>query len=499
MADTDYISTTDIQAALTRQNASWSAGQTSVSELPPDEKRRRLGYVPGPDEPSLVEREALARAVAAAVSEAGAAGAPAAWDWRNVNGRNFVTRVRDQGSCGSCVAFGTVASIEASVRVHLDRPDFAIDLSEAQLFYCVARSQGRTCGGPSGGWWVDPALNAFTGDGIADEACYPYVPGDQNCSNLCGDWRTRARRIESWKAMVTAESMKLWISSTGPLVACFTVYDDFFAYTNGVYRHVTGAVAGGHCVCVVGYDDVEGCWICKNSWSPGWGQQGYFRIAYGECGIDAKMWGVRVGGATPTTAVPLYRYWSGEGADHFYTTDWSELENGRYGWNFERVECYLLSAHVPGTVPLYRYWAAEGADHFYTTDRNELGSGRYGWVFERIAGHVYPSALPGTVPLYRYWNGDAVDHFYTTNWTELESGRDGWTFEWIQCYVCPTPNLPHIAGSSTEEIMPATFRRRRGATDDRPSTFSIRSAPPSQAVPHSFQVSVGRQRRTGGG
>jgi C1A family cysteine protease len=70
------------------------------------------------------------------------------------------------------------------------------------------------------------------------------------------------------------------------------VYDDFFHYVSGVYHHTTGGVQGGHCVCVVGYDDTQSCWICKNSWGPAWGENGFFRIKYGDCGIDAEMWGV---------------------------------------------------------------------------------------------------------------------------------------------------------------------------------------------------------------
>lgn len=85
--------------------------------------------------------------------------------------------------------------------------------------------------------------------------------------------------------------MKEWLSTRGPLVACYTVYEDFFAYNGGVYRHVNGGVAGGHCVCCVGYDNAQGCWIMKNSWGN-WGEAGYFRIAYGQCGIDATMWAV---------------------------------------------------------------------------------------------------------------------------------------------------------------------------------------------------------------
>jgi subtilisin family serine protease len=42
------------------------------------------------------------------------------------------------------------------------------------------------------------------------------------------------------------------------------------------------------------------------------------------------------------------------------------------------------------TVPLYRYWNGGAADHFYTTSWNELGSGRYGWAYEGIQCYVYP-------------------------------------------------------------------------------------------------------------
>ena len=83
--------------------------------------------------------------------------------------------------------------------------------------------------------------------------------------------------------------IKSFIATKGPVDACFIVYADFFSYTSGVYQHVSGDVAGGHCVAIVGYNDNPGYWICKNSWGSGWGEQGYFRIAYGECGIES--WG----------------------------------------------------------------------------------------------------------------------------------------------------------------------------------------------------------------
>jgi len=76
-----------------------------------------------------------------------------------------------------------------------------------------------------------------------------------------------------------------------PTAAGMTIYQDFYGYAGGIYRHVTGAAAGGHCVCLVGYDDAQGFWIAKNSWSSGFGEQGFFRIAYGECALES--WSVQ--------------------------------------------------------------------------------------------------------------------------------------------------------------------------------------------------------------
>ncbi len=86
--------------------------------------------------------------------------------------------------------------------------------------------------------------------------------------------------------------MKAWLAATGPLITCFSVYSDFFAYSSGVYKYQSGTFEGGHCVCVIGYSDILGGWLCKNSWGSYWGMGGYFWIGYGQCGIDDTMWGV---------------------------------------------------------------------------------------------------------------------------------------------------------------------------------------------------------------
>ena len=65
------------------------------------------------------------------------------------------------------------------------------------------------------------------------------------------------------------------------------MYEDFKDYNGGIYEHEYGPFAGNHLVAIIGYDDSQGYWICKNSWGTAWGEGGFFRIKYGECGIDS--------------------------------------------------------------------------------------------------------------------------------------------------------------------------------------------------------------------
>ncbi len=287
----DELALKAIQEAIASSNAGWEAGVTSVSELSDAEKRKMLGYSPPPDAPSLEEQEqecaaALAQYLASASSAEGF-GAPAALDWRN-NGGNFVTPVKNQGGCGSCVAFGTSASVESHIKI-LRGAAYAIDLSEAHLFYCHARSENRNCGN---GWWPDKALNFFKSHGVTEEAYYPYTAGDQNCSGRLTGWDSHLTKITGYSKINGIEAIKEYVATKGPVEACFSVYQDFYNYRTGVYRHTTGSLLGGHCVCIVGYNTAGKYWICKNSWGTGFGESGYFKIAFGDCGIEGQVYGI---------------------------------------------------------------------------------------------------------------------------------------------------------------------------------------------------------------
>lgn len=278
---------TQLNALIQASNAQWTAGQTSVSGLPTDDQMRRLGYKPGPGEESLDQRAQASAAKAAAIGAAVSA-APAAFDWRNVSGKNYITPIRDQGGCGSCVSFGTTATVEAMYRIQRKNPTLDINLSEASLFFCIGPATGASC---ANGWYMTPAMDGYKNTGVPDESCFPYTDHQQACSQ-CSNWASRATKIKGWHTISSAADIKTWLSSHGPLASCFSVYNDFFSYKSGVYKHVSGSLAGGHCISVIGYNDAGGYWICKNSWGSAWGESGFFCIAYGQCGIDSTMWAV---------------------------------------------------------------------------------------------------------------------------------------------------------------------------------------------------------------
>lgn len=276
----------ELKEAIERtENVEWEVAEGEI------DAESRLGYLPSRGVPPLEQQEALATQAAAA-SPPAAPSYPPAVDLRATSAGNMITPIRDQANCGSCVAFGSSAVVEGTARVESGNPELDLDLSEAYLFYCKAAEEGRTCGGPMGGWYPKAALDVFSeGGGVPGEECFPYTPGDQPC-NACEDWQSGATTIGSWQPLDTPAEMKEWLATRGPVVASMVVYEDFQRYRGGVYSYVAGPRKGGHCICIVGYDDEGEYWIGKNSWGTGWGEAGFFRIAYGQCGIDSGMLGV---------------------------------------------------------------------------------------------------------------------------------------------------------------------------------------------------------------
>ena len=81
----------------------------------------------------------------------------------------------------------------------------------------------------------------------------------------------------------------------GPVTSGFSVYEDFLSWDGkGIYKwDGKAASAGGHAIVIVGWGTEDGTpyWIVRNSWGPGWGDKGYFKILRGSnhCEIEDNV------------------------------------------------------------------------------------------------------------------------------------------------------------------------------------------------------------------
>ena len=293
----------------------WRAVETSISRLAPEERRQRLGEIaPLFEDPSqFAEIREITQL-------------PDALDWRSKNECNYMTTVKSQGSCGSCWAFCVVGIMEALYNVETGnfsiQPitiDFNVgttatiasrlgiqalsvpDISEQDLVSC---SSAGTCDGGSS----SSALGHARDNGIVSEDCFPYKAADVSCVR-CPNWNMKLARIKGW-GYVTQSTEDVTLVKTalqdGPLSFYMEVFDDFYHYQSGIYQKTANAeYEGGHAVVLVGYDESQDCWICKNSWGTDWGEDGYFKIKRGECqgGLWVrKAWGVSLNNKPPVLA-----------------------------------------------------------------------------------------------------------------------------------------------------------------------------------------------------
>lgn len=226
--------------------------------------------------------------------------------------------VRDQGSCGSCWAFGATEAMTDRICI-ASNGEQKPHLSAEDLATCCT-SCGFGCNGgyPEAAWYYWEKTGIVTGGHYGSHlGCQPYkipscdhhVPHSQNpckgdlptpkCVHQCiyGYNVSYADDRHHGKSSFSVDSdpkhIMKEIMTNGPVEGAFTVYADFPNYKSGVYQHTTGSVLGGHAIKILGWgvENDTPYWLVANSWNPHWGDKGFFKILRGSdhCGIESGV------------------------------------------------------------------------------------------------------------------------------------------------------------------------------------------------------------------
>jgi hypothetical protein len=161
---------------------------------------------------------------------------PSYFSWRDINGVDYTTDIRNQAPFASCEAFAIVAAIETMVQYKVGFP-FGCDLSEAHLFF---NSNGSQLGW---GTYPESDLRYLQKYGIPDEACWPYPKKKAlyppNTSSP--DWQNRTVKITNWSYLPNnINAIKSALINNGPVPAYLNKYEDFNSYSGTVNNTLTG-------------------------------------------------------------------------------------------------------------------------------------------------------------------------------------------------------------------------------------------------------------------
>jgi len=227
-------------------------------------------------------------------------GAPSSWDWKAKGG---VSSVKNQGQCGSCAAFATVATIESCF--WQQRGQMYDDLSEQHIVSCANGHYYHDDEGAWGAFGCDGAwppayfdwLTTKNNGNIQTESSYHYTATTGYChpaSNGDFPYGKVTGMYNIWNGNERDMKELVYISPVATTIQANYMGD----YHGGVYvdRRCCSQSTDPNCkynlnhaVTVVGYGSEGGkdFWLVKNSWGTWFGEHGYIKMlrGTGQCGI----------------------------------------------------------------------------------------------------------------------------------------------------------------------------------------------------------------------
>jgi len=184
----------------------------------------------------------------------------------------------DQGMIGSCTGW-SVAYACKSYHENIER-EWGVNNNEH--IFSPSFIYNQINGGVDGGAPIESAINVVIQKGCASLSAMPYTENintqpNQNAYNEAVQYKAKTFARVDYNNIAAVKEV---LSRGNPVIIGMMIYENFYEYTGGVMTGTSGALLGGHAMCVVGYDDSKAAFKIINSWSTYWGEGGYGWIGY---------------------------------------------------------------------------------------------------------------------------------------------------------------------------------------------------------------------------
>lgn len=222
----------------------------------------------------------------------------------SIDWTNNMPKVANQGQCGSCWAFATAATISGRMSVELNdpQPDF---VSPQQITSCAPNP--NKCGGTGGcnGATVQIGFDyVHNAGGIALDSDYSYTSAGGQ-SGVCEDEQHKSQfkyQVGGYQQVIPNNKTDLLLALQSGPVAISVAAASWSFYGGGIY---TGCSSSNdyeidHAVVLIAYGHElstgTSYYTIRNSWGPGWGENGNIRVfasADGtaeKCGTDTAVY-----------------------------------------------------------------------------------------------------------------------------------------------------------------------------------------------------------------